>query len=264
MARRDFTARVDIQSADEFGELGGVFNRMVQGLWEREAMTRFVSTDVLEVVGRKVDPGQEVSRTRVSVLFSDIRGFTTLSERISPEELVSVLNDYFTAMEACLTAHRGVIDKLVGDALMAVFRDQPGTDHHAVRAGRAALAMREALLAFNRDRQERGLFPIHNGIGINTGEVVAGRVGSRTGRLDYTVIGDTVNIAARLEKESVRAGSRIVISAATLVALGGRGRVRFLDRVLLKGKDQPFPLYELTRLAEPEQSPESTGPERPA
>jgi len=250
VANQKFETRVEITSQDEFGELGLEFNRMVRGLWERQAMTRFVSQDVLDVVQKQVDPGQDVGRTTVSVLFSDIRGFTSLSEKISPEELVALLNEYFTRMEEAVKLHQGRIDKLVGDAMMAVFRNLPDSEHHALRAGRAAIEMRRALAGLNSDRKAQGLFPIENGVGINTGMVVSGRVGSLKGRLDYTVIGDTVNIAARLEKESVRAPRRIVISAETLVAMGGLGRVRFLDRVHLKGKDCLFPLYELMSISE--------------
>lgn len=112
--------------------------------------------------------------------------------------------------------------------------------------------MREVLAAFNVDRQERGLFPVNNGIGINTGEVISGHVGSRHGRLDHTVIGDTVNLAARLESESKRGRTtNIIISISTREVLGDVGIVVSLDRVPVKGKDQPVEIFELLAMTAP-------------
>ncbi len=244
--QQNYTIRVEIPGRDEFNELAGVFNRMVKGLYERQQMSRFVSGDVMEAVERGDDATREVSRITVSVLFSDIRGFTELSEKVDAAEMVRMLNAYFTAMETCIVDQGGRIDKYVGDAIMAVFRDVADREPHPLRCARAALAMREALRAFNRDRQFAGQFTIKTGIGINTGEVISGPLGSLSGRLDYTVIGDTVNTAARLEKESKQANrSGIVISPVTLAAIGSRAVAQPLGEVALKGKEKPMTVYEL-------------------
>ncbi len=248
VGHRDYSVRVAMDSRDEFGELGEAFNRMAQGLYEREQMSRFVSGDVLEAV-KKENVTEHAERAEVTILFSDIRGFTSLSERFEPEVIVTMLNDYFTVMESCIVEQGGIIDKYVGDAIMAVFRDRAGQPPHWWRAARSALDMREALFRFNHDRQMQGLFTVANGIGINTGEVISGRVGSRIGRLDFTVIGDAVNLAARLESESKRAmRSHILISPATRDRLGAHAGTAFLDEVTVKGKEKPVALYELLNL----------------
>ncbi|MFZ2959545.1 MAG: adenylate/guanylate cyclase domain-containing protein [Candidatus Ozemobacteraceae bacterium] len=244
--------RVDIRSDDEFGELATSFNSMTTGLRERERMTRYVSANLLETV-KNEDHGQAapVSRIDVTVMFSDIRGFTNLSEKHDAGEIVDLLNEYFTEMEAPILQHGGDIDKYVGDAIMAVFRAHPGEGKraHAVRACRAALAMRQTLSAFNLRRKEEGLFPLENGIGLNSGEVISGQVGSRNGRLDHTVIGDTVNLAARLESESKRGTTtHIIISRSTFEAVEAQGEACLIDRVLVKGKDEPVEIFELLNM----------------
>ncbi len=251
----DLDIRVEISTDDEFGELAAGFNRMTMGLRERARMSRFVSANLLETV-RREEAGefQPAMRICVTVLFSDIRNFTGISESNDAGEIVDLLNDYFTAMEKPIVSSGGDIDKYIGDAVMAVFRPRQGEagGEHAVRACRAALGMRAALEEFNRDRERKGLFPIRNGIGINSGECISGHVGSRHGRLDNTVIGDVVNLASRLESESKRGRySNVMVSESTRDFLGGVATVEFLDKVPIKGKSAPVALYELVSM-EPE------------
>ncbi|MFZ2957635.1 MAG: adenylate/guanylate cyclase domain-containing protein, partial [Candidatus Ozemobacteraceae bacterium] len=230
-------ARLPVTSSDEFGRLAAAFNRMISGLEERRRMARFVSADVLEAVSAdthsgsaSLEPGGEAAE--VSVLFSHIRDFTTLSREHSPEEVVHLLNDYFTLLEGHIEELGGSIDKYIGDAVMAVFRDRPGREAHARRACRAALAMRAAVDAFNAQRRSQGLFSISTGIGIAGGQVISGRIGSRHGRLDFTVIRNTVNLAARLESESHRANQTgILIDSGCIGLTRGAARVAFVDRV---------------------------------
>jgi adenylate cyclase len=178
-----------------------------------------------------------------AVLFTDIRGFTPLSETLSPEALVGVLNEYFTAIVGCVHERGGVLDKFIGDAAMAVF----GLDEEetaAERAVGAALAMRERLRAFNESLHARGLSTIDNGVGVHFGPVLAGNIGSPD-RLEYTVIGDTVNIASRLESVTKQLGTPVVVSEAVFERLSDEGRAGFapLGEQALKGKSSAIPVY---------------------
>ncbi len=232
-ARGDYRWRLVLAQNDEFGHLAEVFNGMAQGLREREQLSRFVSDDVLQVVGRDEDaalaPGGELAD--VTVLTSDIRGFTTLSEQYPPEEIVAMLNDYFTAMEWCIREQGGTIDKFIGDAILAVFLDRPGDapSPHATatacssvdrvegddarrddarreqRAVQAARTMRAALTVFNGRRRRAGQFTIKTGIGIASGAAVVGLVGSQSGRLARAVLGPPLERAALLEAASKQA-----------------------------------------------------------
>jgi class 3 adenylate cyclase len=203
---------VPVQGRDELGQLAHAFNQMTEGMRQRERMRRFLSPEVW----RNTEEGETGSvgrRCRVCVLFSDLRGFTTLSERYSPQETVAMLNDYFTTMDGVLRRHGGYIDKLIGDAILAVFLPDPERADPALRAIHAGLDMRQALVAFNRAREERGEFPIQNGIGIHVDEAILGRIGPSVGRQDLTVIGPLTSVAARLESLSKHGrATRVLIS----------------------------------------------------
>jgi adenylate cyclase len=187
----------------------------------------------------------------VTVLFSDLRNFTALSERRSAHDTVSLLNTYFTQMSAAIEAHGGVVDKYLGDGIMALFGAPVESEDHAGNAVMAALAMQSALVRMNRDLAARGMPPLTMGIGINSGVAVAGNLGSPE-RLNYTVIGDSVNLAARLEGLTKRLGGdeAIVISAETLKLSRRNFRVRPLGARAVRGKADPVEVYAVLGTAD--------------
>ena len=184
-------------------------------------------------------------RKDVTILFSDIRGYTTLTENLGAAEVVSLLNQYFETMVEAVFNHEGTLDKFIGDALMAVFgAPLPLHENHAWMAVESALDMRWRLAAFNQSRMMTNQPLIRIGIGISSGEVVAGNIGSRK-RMDYTVIGDGVNLSARLESATKEYGCDIILSEYTYNLCRDRIWVRELDRIRVKGKNQAVSIYEL-------------------
>jgi adenylate cyclase len=178
-----------------------------------------------------------------TVLFSDVRGFTTLSERLGPHGTVAMLNEYFELMVDCISEQGGMLDKFIGDAIMAVFGlPLPGEDDED-RALRASIAMIRRLREWNADRERRDQPLVDMGIGLNTDTVVAGNIGSPR-RMDYTLIGDGVNLASRLEGACKQYSARILLSESTRTQLKGVYRLREIDRAIVKGKTQPVSVYE--------------------
>jgi adenylate cyclase len=175
--------------------------------------------------------------TQVSVLFADIRGFTAMCERAPAQNVVALLNEYFEIMVEIIFRHGGTLDKFVGDEIMAVWGAPLEVDRHAERAVEAALEMQAALRGFNRDRESRSLEPLGVGIGVNTGEVVAGYMGS-TRAMDYTIVGDVVNVGSRLC--SVAAAGEVIISPDVVEATPGRFELQALPPRPLKGKALPM------------------------
>jgi adenylate cyclase len=195
----------------------------------------------------------------LTVLFSDIRGFTSISEKLSPPALVKLLNEYLTPMTDVVFAKRGTLDKYIGDAVMAFFGAPIDNDRHALSACEAALGMMAALTRLRAKwrSEDPAMPPVDHGIGIHSGRMVVGNMGS-TQRFNYTVMGDNVNLASRLEGLNKDYGTHVIISEVTLVAArkaaGGAGEtlaVRELDSVQVKGKEAPVRLYELRGLGEP-------------
>jgi len=209
----------------------------------RNTMARYVAK---EVVDRLLASGQDFldgNSHVATVLFSDIRRFTTLAEAMSPQETVTMLNDYFTSMVEVIFTHGGMLDKYIGDAIMAVFGTAVSDTSDPDNALTVATGMIRELVRFNQRRRERGLEPIEIGIGIATGEVLAGSLGSRR-RLEYTVIGDNVNLAARLEGANKHYGTTVLLAASTAEALTSRVVLRRIDLIQVKGKSQPTLAYE--------------------
>jgi adenylate cyclase len=245
----NYQHRVELKQEDELGALAASFNHMSEGLAERDRVRdllgKVVSPEVAAELLRKdvVLGGEE---RQVTVLFSDLRNFTSLSEALSPQEMLGILNHYFTRMGAIVEHHGGVVDKYIGDALMALFGAPLGNPDDVDRALKTAVEMTEAMDDLNRQWHKRGLPTIGLGIGINTDVVVAGNMGSET-RLNYTVIGDGVNLASRLEAltKTPEYETRIIISASTLAKARERYRTRRLGEVAVKGKQKPTEFFAL-------------------
>ena len=183
-------------------------------------------------------------RREMTVLFSDIRGFTTVSERGQPEEIVGMLNEYFTRMVDRVFAHQGTLDKFVGDMVMALFGAPLDDPRHADHAVETAIEMVEALGALNAQWRAQGRPELDIGIGINTGPMIAGNIGSDA-IMSYTVIGDAVNLGSRLESLNKQYGTRIIISDATRMCLSRPYRLRPLGDVVVKGKTHPVAIFEV-------------------
>ena len=184
------------------------------------------------------------TRRQMTVLFSDMRGFTALTEKRTPEDTVAQLNDYFTRMVAVLFEHQGTLDKFVGDMVMALFGAPLDDPDHAEHAVQTALAMVRALDVLNAEWASFGLPRLDIGIGINSGDMVAGNIGSQS-IMSYTVIGDAVNLGARLESLNKEYGTRIIISGATRALLKGQYDIRPLGSVTVKGKSEPVAIFEV-------------------
>ena len=253
----DFDARVPVERRDEIGTVAIAVNEMAAGLREREdikrTFRRYVDPTVAERLMAQDEDMERCRTVDATVLFSDVRGFTSLSESLSPAEVVGLINDYFARMEPVVRRWGGAVDKFMGDGMMAVWdvpeprRDGPFAGHPGEElAVRAGLDMLEELDGFNGELEARGLPPLSIGIGIHSGELIAGPVGSPE-RLEYTVIGDTVNTAARVEHAS-RDGAPLQVTGA--VAAVVRSLVRLEERapVALKGKREPVVLYRVLGL----------------
>lgn len=183
----------------------------------------------------------------ITILFSDIRNFTTFSEALTAQEVFRFLNSYFKRMSKPIHKYEGFIDKFIGDAIMAIFNIPEGTDEmEAHNAMRAAIEMQAEVLLFNKHRKTKGYQPVHIGIGVHSGPVMMGTVGSDT-RMDFTVIGDTVNLASRLESLTKIYGVGIILSHNTFMMLDNLAGIhwRELDMVKVKGKTEPVVIFEV-------------------
>ncbi|MCW5806321.1 MAG: response regulator [Deltaproteobacteria bacterium] len=207
----------------------------------KEASSLFISEGARQAAEERASTGSllafRADERTVSVMFSDLVGFTPMSAALSPHQLISLLNDYFDVMCPIVKEHGGDIDKFIGDAIMAIFEEQRGHPHPAERSVRAALAMQQAMPIFNQDRTIK----LAMRIGINTGPVVRGDLGSRVVRRDYTVIGDTVNQANRYESRCPHGA--VLVSRSTRDVLGERARVREIPGLELKGVKEPVTGY---------------------
>jgi adenylate cyclase len=238
---------VDIEpvSRDEIGELTASFIEMGKGLEEREKMKdafgKFVNQEIAEqVLKGELQLGGE--RKVAAVFFSDIRRFTAISEKMEPEEVVEFLNEYMTKMVGCVNETFGVVDKFIGDAIMAIWGTPVSRGNDTENAVNAALLMRKELLEYNRDRGGDKRPIIQIGCGINTGPVLAGQIGSND-RMEYTVIGDTVNLASRIEALNKPFGTDILISEDSYELVKDLYRMEPMQKIKVKGKEGTQQIY---------------------
>ena len=246
-------ARVPVTSNDEFGYLGERFNDMTAGLRRGERLRMLFGLYVSpEVAQAAVETGAGLGgqMCECTIMFSDLRDFTSLTERLTPESLVDLINQYMTAMVSAIVDQGGVVTRFGGDSILAVFGSPLNymTDH-ADQAVNAAIHMRQALQEFNQnaasDPFANGRRPVlENGIGIATGPVIAGNVGGKE-RIEYTVMGDAANLASRLEGMTLEHSYPILISEETFDAIGSLN-ARPLPDVAVKGKDKPVTIYGLS------------------
>jgi len=212
----------------------------------KKAFSNYVSPDLVREIEKHPDKlvlGGE--QRELTILFSDIRGFTTVSESLSPPELVKLLNEYLSPMTRIVLEEKGTLDKFIGDAVMALFNAPLDVPDHAVRACTAAVRMLDKLKLLNSGFAERGMHTLDIGIGINTGPAVVGNMGADI-RFDYTAIGDAVNLASRLEGLNKYYGSHILVSEDTRSQVpSGHFTFREVDRVKVKGKHLPVVMFEL-------------------
>jgi adenylate cyclase len=251
IATGNFNVSVPVASRDELGVLTDSFNRMARSLREKEmikrAFTRYVAREVVEeILKNPENMALTGERREVTVLFCDVRGFTPMSERMTPEDVVLLLNDFYNLMIETTFKHDGTLDKFLGDAVMAVFGAPIAHPDHSARAIRTAIAMREGIDGLNERRAQQGKEPIAVGIGVSAGEAVAGTVGTED-RMEYTVIGDSVNLAARLESNAKP--GQILISHRTYERVRDLVDARPLGRIRVKGKEEEVEVYEVARLA---------------
>ncbi|MGH7354813.1 MAG: CHASE2 domain-containing protein [Candidatus Rokuibacteriota bacterium] len=218
----------------------------------RDSFSRYISKDVMEHVIADA-PSLKGERREISVLFSDLRGFTTLSEKMDPEAMAAHLNEYFDAMTTAIFAHRGTINDFIGDAVMALFGAPMHDPDHALHAVQSACAMDRALAALNVKWEAAGLPRLEMGIGVHTGQVFAGNVGG-TDRIKYTVIGDVVNVGSRVEGLNKDLGTTILVTEETFAAVGDRVKARDCGPQKVKGRVEKVRVYEVLAL-EPDGHP---------
>ena len=240
--------------ASSLALFGGVgYQYFVEGREKRKMKRLFgqyVSKDVYEQLVANPDLARlGGQRRQMTVLFSDIRGFTTVSEKGQPEEIVQLLNEYFTRMVDIVFKHKGTLDKFVGDMVMALFGAPLDDADHAEHAVDAALEMIAELRRLNERWTAEGRPSLDIGIGVNTGPMIAGNIGSEA-IMSYTVIGDAVNLGSRLESLNKEYGTRIIISEATRDSLPPKYAFRPLGDVVVKGKTRPVAIFEVVGLKE--------------
>ena len=236
------------EHSDEIVRLVEGFNEMARGLSAkarlRHRFGQYVSEQVADAVERSKDEPVPVRRRKVSVVFIDVRGFTAFAGRRPPEEVAAFLDDFFTRMVDIVHDNGGVVNKFMGDALMAVWGAPQSRADDAARAVRAALQMNQAALALSRERKARREETFEVGVGVATGEAVAGSVGHPQ-RLEYTVIGDVVNLARQLEHEAKLQGLSVLVSSETYEEVRDLVEAVATPPMLVKGKGMPLNLYRV-------------------
>jgi adenylate cyclase len=232
---------------DEVKDLAFAFDNMTEGLKERDKVknlfSKFHGSSVTDdLMNQEVGLGGQ--KKDVIVFFSDIRGFTAFSEKRSPEEVVEMLNEYFEVMVGIINKQGGVVDKFIGDAIMAVWGAPKSNDRDAHNATMACIQMRLALVELNDKRKARGQPPLAIGIGLHAGSVISGTIGS-TERMEYTVIGNTVNTGSRIEASTKAFGADLLISEEVVNLVGESFIVELAGAAEVKGRSDPLKMYKV-------------------
>lgn len=250
----DLAARGAPTGPDEFGQLTRAVNDMAAGLQDRDRIKqtfgRYVTTQIAETILNQPATALGGTRKRITILFADIRNFTTMSEAMQPEQIVEFLNSYFSEMVDAVFEFHGVLDKFIGDGIMALFGSVEPDPDPEKRAVQTALRMRAKLALLNAERANLGKPPIHIGIGVHTADVVLGNIGSKD-RLDFTVIGDGVNTCSRVESANKELGITLLITADTLAHVEHHFDTRPMPTAQLKGKSNIPALYEVLSQRQP-------------
>jgi adenylate cyclase len=247
IGKGNFDTRLEVSSHDEFGSMADAINAMAAGLGERDrvktAFARYVSHQVMDSILDSTADKLRGDRRRISVLFCDIRGFTTISESLSPEKVVQLLNEYFEKMVEVVFRNKGTLDKFIGDGMMVIFGAPEDDEYQEENALKAAIEMQSELRSVAEKWKPEGL-NLRIGIGINSGPAIVGNIGSSR-RMEYTAIGDTVNLASRLESATKDLGVGILISEYTHNALRGSFRFKNMGAVQVKGRVDPVLAYSV-------------------
>lgn len=224
--------------------IGRLIGAVTEGELKRERLGRYFSPELAIRLEGRVDLESSAAR-QVTVMFTDIRDFTSMSETLSPEAVVAMLNNYLTRMVAAVFQHDGTLDKFIGDGMMAYFGAPEHDPEHASKAVKCALEILERLAELNIERAALGQEPLRIGIGIHTGKVVVGDIGSKEHRLEYTVIGDTVNLASRIEGLTKQMNTAILVSSTTRASAGDGYSWRSCEPVIVKGKREPVETFAI-------------------
>ncbi len=248
VAKGNFGVRARTGSRDEVESLGEAFNHMIEGLVERDKVknmfSKFHGSSVTEDLLKGGDIQLGGSKKTVTVFFSDIRGFTKFSEGHTPEQVVEMLNEYFQIMVGIINKHGGVVDKFIGDAIMAVWGAPRSSERDSQNAVQACIEMRQALAQLNQIRATRGQVPIMIGMGMHRGEAISGTIGSSE-RMEYTVIGDTVNQSSRIEASTKAFGTDLLLSEDLAAHVRDEFLLEQAGTVEVKGKSEPLTLYKV-------------------
>ncbi len=243
----NFQINLKARGNDEVAHLSMAFNEMAVGLEERdrvkETFNKFHNKEIAEkLLSGEVKLGGE--RKEATVFFSDVRGFTSLSESMEPEQVVEMLNEYMTRMVTIIRSYNGVVDKYVGDAIMAIWGVPLTGEDDAYKAVRACLAMRADLAELNELRKQRNQPVLKIGMGLNTGQLIAGNIGSNE-KMEYTVIGDAVNLASRIESMTKEYGTDLLISSSVYQNIQNRFIVETAGSTYVKGKAEAIEIYKV-------------------
>ena len=243
----DVKARTQVRSHDEVGDLAEAFDHMTEGLKERDKVkslfSKFHGSSVAEdLIGKDIGVGGQ--NKDVVVFFSDIRGFTAFSEKRSPEEVVEMLNEYFGVMVKVINSRGGVVDKFIGDAIMAVWGAPRSSETDAHNAVQACLEMRMGLDALNEKRIARGQPAINIGMGLHAGKAISGTIGSDE-RMEYTVIGNTVNTASRIEASTKAFGADLLVTDSVIEKVGDAFKTELAGAAEVKGRSEAIKMYKV-------------------